>query len=181
MIIRPQQRIFYLTIVLLLTLPLVFIQCAKKKDPNSTYKSQKGSMNMDEADLNENGSGNPKIKGLKTVYFAFDSAQLTHSSRQTLKENAEILKINSKDYAKVLIEGHCDDRGSTEYNLALGERRAQAVMQYLNHSGVPKKILSTISYGEEHPAVLGNNEAAWAKNRRVDFTQSSKNYSMKDF
>lgn len=104
---------------------------------------------------------------LDKIYFAFDASELTEESRNTLSRNAGILK--QQPSMKVQIEGHCDERGSDEYNLALGERRAKSAMKYLTTLGVPSDRLSTISYGKERPAVPESNEAAWAKNRRDEF------------
>jgi peptidoglycan-associated lipoprotein len=80
--------------------------------------------------------------------------------------------MKSTQGAVVQVEGHCDERGSIEYNLALGERRAQSVKNYLTQLGIEASRLSTISYGEEKPAVDGHDEAAWEKNRRAEFTLS---------
>jgi peptidoglycan-associated lipoprotein len=104
---------------------------------------------------------------LEKVFFAFDSFVLSDDARQALAKNAEVMKGDVA--AKVLIEGNCDERGSDEYNLALGEKRAQAAKQYLITMGVPAERLSTISYGKEKPADPGHNQAAWSKNRRDDF------------
>jgi peptidoglycan-associated lipoprotein len=105
---------------------------------------------------------------LDKVYFDFDSSTLTQQSRDTLSKDGSILLKNQPDL-KVQIEGHCDERGSAEYNLALGERRAKSVMNYLVTLGVKASRLSTISYGKEKPADPGHDEAAWAKNRRAEF------------
>lgn len=102
------------------------------------------------------------------IYFDFDSSDLSKSSRDTLTRSAEAL-INNQKNAKVRIEGNCDERGSAEYNLALGERRAKAAAQYLTTMGVQPERVSVISYGNEKPAVQGNDEAAWSKNRRDEF------------
>ena len=107
------------------------------------------------------------VSDLTRVYFDFDSYVLTSKARQTLAQNAEVMKALAG--LKVRIEGHCDERGSDEYNLALGERRAQAVMNYMATLGVPASRLSTISYGEEKPLDPGHDEASWAKNRRAEF------------
>jgi peptidoglycan-associated lipoprotein len=107
----------------------------------------------------------------KTVYFAFDDYTLNADSQGSLQGLADHLKKTNG--AVVQIEGHCDERGSIEYNLALGERRAQSVKNYLTQLGVDASRLSTISYGEEKPAVEGHNEAAWAKNRRAEFTMTN--------
>lgn len=104
---------------------------------------------------------------LETIYFDFDSYSLTPAAQETLRAAANGMKANAA--VKVQIEGHCDERGSNEYNLALGERRARAVKEFLSAEGVGNDALSTISYGEEKPAGQGTGEEAWAKNRRVDF------------
>jgi peptidoglycan-associated lipoprotein len=109
-----------------------------------------------------------EVSAFETVYFDFDSSDLRQDARNTLSKNAEIL-LKSKQAAKVKIEGHCDERGSAEYNLALGERRATSALQYLVTLGVQPDRLSIISYGKEKPAVLGNEEEAWGKNRRAEF------------
>jgi peptidoglycan-associated lipoprotein len=105
---------------------------------------------------------------LEKIYFDFDSYVLSQSARDTLANSAEyLLKKNLS--IKVQIEGNCDERGSDEYNLALGEKRAKAALSYLVTLGVPAERLSFISYGKEKPADPGHDEAAWAKNRRDDF------------
>jgi peptidoglycan-associated lipoprotein len=98
------------------------------------------------------------------VFFEYDSSELTNEARDSLKKQAEWLEYHSR--ARVTVEGHCDERGTREYNLALGERRANAVKSYLMALGVPVSRLSTISYGKERPAVVGNGESAWSQNRR---------------
>lgn len=103
-------------------------------------------------------------KASDRVFFSFDSASLNAQARKTLDKQVAWLKKNSD--ASVTIEGHCDERGTREYNLALGDRRAMAVKNYLVNSGVSESRVGTISYGKERPAVLGSNEAAWAENRR---------------
>jgi peptidoglycan-associated lipoprotein len=107
---------------------------------------------------------------LKDVNFAFDSAALSESARETLRANADWLKANPA--ARVQIEGHCDERGTAEYNMALGAKRAQAAMDYLATLGIAANRLSTISYGEEIPMCKENNESCWAKNRRARFVVS---------
>jgi len=108
-----------------------------------------------------------QMAGMENIYFEFDQFTLSAEARETLKNNAEYLKMN--DGVQVVIEGHCDERGSDEYNLALGESRALAAKDYLVSLGVSASRLSVISYGEEKPAVMGSNESAWAKNRRDEF------------
>lgn len=109
---------------------------------------------------------------LEKVFFGFDSYDLSPEARTALAKNAELIKKDPA--AAVRIEGNCDERGSDEYNLALGEKRARVAMQYLVTMGVPADHLSVISYGKEKPADSGHNEAAWAKNRRDDFILSTK-------
>ena len=101
---------------------------------------------------------------LKDIYFDFDKSDLTTSARQILTENATLLR-KFRD-VKIQIEGHCDERGDTGYNLALGERRAASVRNYLVSLGISSHRLSTISYGEEMPIDPRHNEEAWARNRR---------------
>jgi peptidoglycan-associated lipoprotein len=107
---------------------------------------------------------------LKDVSFNFDSAALSESARATLKANADWLKGNPT--ARVQIEGHCDERGAADYNMALGAKRAQAAMDYLATLGVAGNRLSTISYGEEIPVCKEKTEECWAKNRRARFVVS---------
>jgi len=106
--------------------------------------------------------------GFEAIYFNFDQADLSRDARDILGRNAAAM-LKARPDVKVRIEGNCDDRGSAEYNLALGERRATAALKYLETMGVPAGRLSVVSYGKEHPAVQGEDEAAWAKNRRDDF------------
>jgi peptidoglycan-associated lipoprotein len=101
------------------------------------------------------------------VLFDFDKSEVREDGRRTSQAVADYLKKNPR--ATVQIEGHCDERGTAEYNMALGERRATAVMNYLLSLGVPKAALSTVSFGKEKPLDPGHNEEAWAKNRRAHF------------
>ncbi|MCS6962326.1 MAG: peptidoglycan-associated lipoprotein Pal [Deltaproteobacteria bacterium] len=104
---------------------------------------------------------------LKDVNFAFDSSKLDSRAMAIIRENADWLKANPN--VKVEIEGHCDERGTNEYNMALGWRRAKACYSALINAGIDKNRLSTISYGEERPLDPRSNEEAWAKNRRCFF------------
>jgi peptidoglycan-associated lipoprotein len=104
---------------------------------------------------------------LQDVYFDYDKANLREDARLTLEQDAQMLSRNTG--SRVLLEGHCDERGTVEYNLALGDRRAQSVKSYLVQFGVDAGRLSTISYGEERPFAPGTDEAAWSQNRRVHF------------
>ena len=109
----------------------------------------------------------------RVIYFDFDKSELRDDARNTLSQNADWLK-KSYNTAVIEIEGHCDERGSDEYNLALGESRALAAKNYLVSLGVPMDQLGTISYGEEVPLDLSGTEEAWAKNRRVEIVYERK-------
>ncbi len=98
------------------------------------------------------------------VFFEYDSSEITTEARVTLMKQASWLGRHPR--TRISIEGHCDERGTREYNLALGERRATAVKNYLIALGVPASRMSTISYGKERPAVVGNGESTWSQNRR---------------
>jgi len=104
---------------------------------------------------------------LKDVFFEFDRYDLTSDARTTLRANADWLKSNSS--TRVEIEGHCDERGTNEYNLALGAKRAQAAREFLSTLGIPADRLSTISYGEEIPVCREHSESCWKQNRRARF------------
>ena len=107
------------------------------------------------------------VAGLERIHFDFDQFTLSAEARSVLTQNAKYLKANSG--VKAVIEGHCDERGSDEYNLALGESRALAAKSYLVSLGINAKRLSVISYGEEKPLTKASNENAWAQNRRAEF------------
>lgn len=104
-------------------------------------------------------------QNIKTIYFDFDKADLKDSAREALKANADYMKSTGRTFC---IEGHCDERGTVEYNLALGQRRAIAVVDYYKMLGVSANNMATISYGSEKPTVAGTGEEVWVKNRRVE-------------
>lgn len=103
-----------------------------------------------------------------TVYFGFDRSDITADAANVLNQHAALLRNNAN--SRILVAGHTDERGSREYNMALGERRAQAVRSYLAAQGVPTANVEVISYGEERPAVAGNDESAYAQNRRAELS-----------
>jgi peptidoglycan-associated lipoprotein len=113
------------------------------------------------------GSQVPGASPLKDVFFDYDKSAVRDDQKAALNDNVAWLKSNSG--AKALVEGHCDERGTAEYNLGLGERRAKAVKDYLIAAGIPADRISTISYGKERPFVLGHDESAWKWNRRGHF------------
>ncbi len=104
---------------------------------------------------------------LQNVYFDFDSFVLTPTAQEKLRQVAQSLRNNPS--VRIQIEGHADERGTKEYNLTLGEQRAQVVKDFLIAEGVDPAMLSAISYGEEEPAMVGSNQQAWLQNRRVEF------------
>ena len=160
-----------LTIVPLLCVVL-FAGCAKgpaekpisAEVQNEATQKKQASQNVDDSDNLDNTTVTDVE--LERVYFSFDQYTLTNKAQRVLDANAMILK--SAPSLKVSIEGHCDSRGSDEYNLALGERRAYVVKNYLVSLGVASDRLETISYGEELPANSAMTESAWAMNRRAE-------------
>ena len=109
----------------------------------------------------------PASSLLKDAFFSFDRSDLSDDARAALKANAEWLKANPA--ARVQIEGHCDERGAEDYNMALGAKRAQAAMDFIATLGIPKDRVSTVSYGEEVPSCKEHVESCWEKNRRARF------------
>ena len=106
---------------------------------------------------------------IEDVFFDYDRYNLRDDARMALEGNARVLAANSD--LQMILEGHCDERGTVEYNLALGERRARSAKDYLVQFGIEASRLTTISYGEERPFAQGHDEAAWAQNRRVHFVE----------
>lgn len=140
---------------------------AKGADSTAANVSPIAGGDLKDATANDQAAEAALKQKLQTIYFGFDSSALTGKARAALVKNLEVVKGHSGD--KVRIEGYCDERGSDEYNLALGERRAQAAAKYLVSLGVGKDRLTILSYGNEKPADPGHNEAAWSKNRRDEF------------
>lgn len=114
----------------------------------------------------------PAVSPLKDVFFDYDKSAIKDDQKAALNEDISWLKGNAG--AKILVEGHCDERGTAEYNLGLGERRAKAIKDYLIAAGIPADRISTISYGKERPFVLGHDESAWKWNRRAHFVLQGK-------
>jgi len=112
---------------------------------------------------------------LAVVHFTYMKAELKLDARETLKKNAVIIRAVRKTVpsVQVRVEGHCDERGTLEYNMALGQRRANAVRNYYQSFGIPTSALKTISYGEERPVCAESNEACWSQNRRGETTLKS--------
>lgn len=155
----------YLSLVLVLAFGVVGCATKKKDDAGNsslTSESNSGLPMAGAKDSDSNTAGD-----LRSVNFEYDSYSLTGASRELLKKNTDYLKANPA--TKIQVEGHCDMRGSTQYNLALGEKRAKAVEKFLIDSGVGKDRLSTISYGKERLLDSSDSESAHAKNRRANF------------
>ncbi|MEZ5285437.1 MAG: peptidoglycan-associated lipoprotein Pal [Vicinamibacterales bacterium] len=113
-----------------------------------------------------------KMGVLKPVYFDLDSSDVNADGQRVLQENADVMRKNPR--WQVTIEGHCDERGTAEYNLALGERRALSARSYLVSLGIPAERVRTVSYGKEFPFEQGHDEAAWSRNRRAHFVITAK-------
>ncbi len=122
---------------------------------------------LDDRGATSGGAERDAVGTLRTVYFDFDDYALTGSARSDLRHNAGVLE--SAPDVRIEVQGNCDERGTNEYNLALGKKRAESARQYLIDLGVDSSRVGTISFGEENPEVRGSTEAAWAKNRRDDF------------
>jgi peptidoglycan-associated lipoprotein len=171
------------SLVFVTALTLVAVGCAQKSTPASTTQLSAGGPSAEEIRAREEEERRRRIAEsqlaarpttppsgilvMDTVYFEFDQATLSDPAKETLVRNAEWLRSNAN--ARVQVEGNADERGTNEYNLALGERRAAAVKAYLSSLGIDGSRLVVISYGEERPAESGHGEESWAKNRRVDF------------
>jgi peptidoglycan-associated lipoprotein len=113
-----------------------------------------------------------RLKDISKIYFEFDRAELSSEAREILNKVAELLKASPKK--NITIEGNCDDRGTNEYNLALGQTRADSVARYLQSLGIDRKRIKTISYGEERPVCTEATESCWLKNRNATFVYSEK-------
>ncbi len=153
---------------------LVAVGCASKKPTNNPdgLSANNGGNNAGLTLELKGDSDSGTAGGLQTVYFDFDSSSLGSGAQATLKANAEFLKANAS--VDVQVEGHADERGGIQYNLALGERRAKAVRDYLVALGVAQKRVAVISYGKEKPVAFGHDDGAWAKNRRANFVVTAK-------
>ena len=170
--------VFRLTVLCLALVLVVCGGCKGKKGEQLTPDLTGGAASSSTA---SSGEGLPDVElerllwdpnsGLKPVYFDFDSYALRPDTLATLGENAEKIKKVS-NIPMIQIEGHCDEHGTQEYNLALGEKRALAAREHLMKLGIPGDRLVTISYGEEDPAVPGHDESAWKFNRRCEFNKA---------
>ena len=140
----------------------VFLLAACDTTPGGAGKNGSGAMGSGAPGT---GSGELAQGVSDRVFFEYDSSTVSAEGQKTLAAQAAWLKENAK--VNVTVEGHCDERGTREYNIALGERRAAATKKYLAGLGIPASRISTISYGKERPAVIGEDESAWSQNRRA--------------
>lgn len=161
----------YTLLVLLLIVALILGACAKKEttpvveevEPAEEVTPPLEGIEGEPEEAVEIGEVEPIV--LEDIFFDYDKFKIKDEYKAILSQNAEAL-LGNQD-AKLLIEGHCDERGTNEYNLALGEKRAKAVIDFYVTYGVDASRLSMISYGEEKPFAKGSNEESWAKNRRA--------------
>lgn len=190
-----KKSIFFTLLLVMMTAMVFFASCAKKPQDSETYPSgDEAPMDAREGEeaetemerqrrIAEEGIEESRTEeGIESegaeddeaaifpdanIYFEFDNSSLNAEARELLLKQARWLKKNQD--RKLVVEGHCDSRGTEEYNLALGSRRAQSVKDFLVDAGVDASQIATVSYGEERPAVEGDNEDAWAQNRRAEF------------
>lgn len=149
-------------------LALSVVGCGKKQSPSTAASAASETQNDQQITGPTDGSSvvpGASLKNLPVIYFDYDQYTLNPEGRAILQTVAPELKSTP---AKLIIEGHTDERGSNEYNLALGESRAKAVRDYLKKLGVPSDKVSVASFGEEKPSEVGGSESAWSKNRRAE-------------
>jgi peptidoglycan-associated lipoprotein len=154
---------------------IVAAGCAKKPKPSTDVTGEPPAQaetlepGTGEAGAATDEPGGPAEAVIEDVFFDYDKHHLRDDARRILEGNAQLLQGDPA--VSLVLEGHCDERGTVEYNLALGERRAQSVKSYLEQFGIDPSRLKTVSYGEERPFALGHNETAWSQNRRVHFVK----------
>lgn len=170
------SKLFALTITASILFGISSCGSIKKKETASADQKTDsmtgfGSAALKDIELNADSDSN-KAGPLQTVFFAYDSAVLTSSARGKLDSNAEFLKANTS--VEIQVEGHCDERGGVQYNLALGENRANSVKKYLVTMGVKSSQITTISFGKERPVAFGHDDSAWSANRRGNFVVTAK-------
>lgn len=191
-----ERRWIYLkTAAFLLGATLILVSCARRPgvpmgEPGAMGPGQEGKMEEEkiakpgpirelpvtpgpsERGPDGLGPGMAKESPLTDVFFDFDEAVLSENAKKSLSDNIRWLNANPR--VRIVVEGHCDERGINEYNLALGDRRAKAVRDFLVAGGIDARRISIISYGEERPFVLGHDESAWKWNRRAHFAFASR-------
>lgn len=163
------NQILRWSIVGLFVVSSIACQSKKKAEDTGADGSAQAAPQIDSTPMSfdATGSDSGSIAGLSTINFDYDKAALTADAKKKIQGNVEWLKARPK--TNMQVEGHCDARGSIEYNLSLGERRAQAVKSYMVSLGIAANRLSIISYGKEKPLAKGDSEADYARNRRANF------------
>jgi peptidoglycan-associated lipoprotein len=171
---RRSPRVSTLAIAVILAAALAALGCASRKKvttaepaPPEAPPTETTTPPPPETPPSTTTEPTETAAGLQDAFFDYDDASLRQDAKTALESNAKYLERNTS--VSVVVEGHCDERGSVEYNLALGERRARAAKDFLTTYGIPANRLTTISYGKERPFDSGHDEAAWAKNRRAHF------------
>ena len=168
------QRFARFAVLSVAVVSLVAMGCSRSSKTSAEDEAAFGSgIGSSEFDTGTSGRGDgygepEKVRELATIYFDLDSSAIRSDARATLQANSGAIQ-NNREWRSIILEGHTDDRGSEEYNLALGERRANATRQYLVDLGVPASRLQVVTFGESAPAVQGHDESAWRWNRRVEF------------
>lgn len=163
------RKLSFAAITLSLFFSLASCKSAKKMDESEVS----GSSDLNRGDENAMGdSDSGKAMGMQTVYFKYDSFEIDSAGKAALDTNIEILKANPS--LKIQIEGHCDQRGGIQYNIALGEKRANTVRDAIKKAGISSDRVATISYGKERPVDPAMTDAAFSKNRRANFAITSK-------
>ena len=158
----------HLATLVVLVFGLSLTGCSKKASETAQQGGAEGAGATESLETADSGIMEGRTSGpMVPVYFEFDSSKITGEQVQRIETNADFLKKNPQ--IKIRIEGNCDPRGTQEYNLALGERRAQSAKSYLMNLGVNAERLSTVSFGEEKLLLFGHDEISWAQNRRDDF------------
>ena len=166
------------TFMLMFALTALLAGCgSSKKKQEQSDEPPVSSVSDASEDMSDNlmlngDSDSGKAGPLRSVYFAYDSSMLTGEAKSVLDANAEFLKASSS--IEIQVEGHCDERGGVQYNIALGERRAKAIKDYLSAMGVNASRITTVSYGKERPLEFGHTETSWSKNRRGNFVVTAK-------
>jgi peptidoglycan-associated lipoprotein len=159
----------------------IFSGCSENKTvvKDGSAREQQASSTQSAATTTTNQEQSAKVEAaataeatIKDITFDFDKSNIRPDAREILKANADVFLKNGN--SKIVIEGNCDERGTAEYNMALGERRAREAKKYLVNLGIKESRMKTISYGKERPLDAGHDEEAWAKNRRAHFAVTAK-------
>lgn len=175
------QKLGLLALLTLLALALAVAPGCKKKSPGEDKRPDEGQKieevtpdtGASEMTGDERSEMERDLALIQVVYFDYDKSELRADGREAVRNNADLLR--KWESWTVTIEGHCDERGTNEYNLALGERRARAAQRALEAEGIASSRIRTISYGEERPSDPGHTETSWSRNRRAEFRVATGN------